>query len=241
MKLRERVTPDPHALPDFAYRAAVSHPRVDLGLTDAAGPTPERALEKAHNRFRLRWLGVESVGMAIPDEAMTPWCGQIASNGHRYALWRRIGIYDRIIHWIMLNPSSADGDTDDATMRRVTSYSQAWDFDLLTVGNLWSYRATKPADLRKWLNTGGEWVTRANAKSDRRVAQMATRADRVIVAWGAAGRKDRRSLAMLRLLDSHGIEPYALSLTRRGEPVHPLRQAKSLQPRPLAELRKEAA
>ena len=241
MKLQERVVHDPFAPPEYAYRASVRHPRVELGLIDSAGPTEARALEKARKRFELRWMGVESVGLAIPDESSTPWCGQVATNGHRFALWRRIGLGDAIVHWIMLNPSTANGDTDDATMRRVTAYSRSWGYSLLTVSNLWSYRATKPAALFKWLNKGGEWISRTTAESDRWVAQMARRADRVIVAWGARGSKDRRGLAMLRFLDGLGVTPFALALTGNGQPVHPLHQPASLQPRQLTLLQEETA
>ena len=241
MNLQERVVHDQFADPEYAYRAYVRHPRVELGLIDAAGPSRECALAKARRRFELRWMGVESVGMAIPEEAKTPWCGQVASNGHRFALWRRIGLGDSIVHWIMLNPSTANGDTDDATMRRVTAFSKDWGYSLLTVGNLWSYRATKPAALFKWLDTGGEWVSRTTAESDDWVAQMAVRADLVVVAWGTRGSKDRRGLAMLRFLDGLGVTPHALALTRNGQPVHPLRQPASLRPRQLAELRLETA
>ena len=255
MTLKFRVLPDPNAdLPELAFRAYAIG--TGLGLVDAAGPTPAQACERAARRWRLRWLGVEWPGIATPDEALNPIAGQVAINGHRFALWRQLSAHrERLIHWILLNPSTAGASADDATMRRVRDFSHRWGFGWVTVGNLWSYRATFQLDpltrdivtdtdgkpvvitLTRWLDRGGEWVTRANADCMRWVEGMARRADLVVVAWGAQGQKDRRGLTMLRHLDRLGIEPHALAVTRTGEPAHPLRLSASLTPRPLAELR----
>ena len=232
--MSERVIEDVHASAPWRWRAyADSH---GLGLVDAAGPTPQAARDKVRVRHRLRWLGVEWPGMAVPDEARNPQTGQVAINGHRYALWRQVGSDERLVHWIMLNPSRVNAATDDPTLRRVCDYSRRWGYGWVTVGNLWSYRATKPADLKKWSQHGGEWVVRTTAKCQRWVLSMAQRAHLVIVAWGNHGHLDRRSAAMLQQLAQHGIEPHALALTRQREPAHLLRLAARLTPRPLTEL-----
>ena len=234
-----RVVLDPHASPDFAYRAHATGGA--LGFVDAAGPTPDAATTKVLARHRLRWLGVEWVGMAVPDEARQPTAGQVATNGYRYALWRQVGPYERLVHWIMLNPSSASATADDATMRRVCEFSRTWGFGWVTVGNLWPYRASKPTQLHTWLRLGGEWISRATAESDRWVLGMAKRADLVVVAWGAHGSVDRRDVAMLAMLESRGIEPHALALTKSGCPRHPLRMSAKLAPEPLRTLQERRA
>ena len=236
MTLEIRVVPDPHASAEFAYRAYVTGG--DTGFVDAAGPTVVQATANVKARYRRRWLGVEWPGMTTPADALDPVSGQVAINGQRYALWRRVGDgRDRLVHWIMLNPSTASGDTDDVTMRRVCDFSERWGFGWVTVGNLWSYRATQPKDLRSWVTRGGEWVGRATAKSDRWVGRMAERADLVVVAWGAHGAFERRGLAMLRALADRGIKPHVLALTRAGLPRHPARLSARLTPVPLEQLR----
>ena len=178
--------------------------------------------------------------MATPPEAMNPTAGQVAINGHRFALWRQVGDQERLIHWVILNPSTASASSDDPTMSRVWDYSRRWSFGWVTVGNLYSYRATKPAKRREWLRRGGEWVTRTTADSDRWVLSMARRADVVVVAWGNHGKLNGRGRAMLKLLAEHDIELHALAFTKAGAPAHPLRQDAKLEARPLADLRGES-
>lgn len=238
MRLEIRVLRDHAAdLPETAYRAFVLNS--GLGVVDAAGPTPAEAEAKVRRRYRLRWLGVEWPGVATPGEALNLISGQVAINGHRFALWRQLMHRERLVHWIMLNPSTASAGADDATMRRVCDFSRRWQFGWVTVGNLWSYRATDSEKLKTWLDRGGEWVARTSAECMQWVESMAQRADLVVVAWGVRGQKDRRGLAVLRHLAQLGIEPHALALTRSGEPAHPLRLSASVQPQPLSALRGE--
>ena len=61
---------------------------------------------------------------------------------YRYALTRRWRPNGETIVWIMLNPSTADGNQDDNTIRRVTRFSQDWGYQALQVLNLFAYRAT---------------------------------------------------------------------------------------------------
>lgn len=242
LQIRVSVNPLAHPwFPELRYRAVAQAPDCAVGFIDACGATAAAAEAAARRRWRLAWLGVEWPGLTVPEEARNPLAGQAAMNGHRFALWRRIdstvrGADERVIHWIMLNPSTASAEADDPTMRRVIDYSQRWGFGWVTVGNLWSYRSADPDKLREWLRRGGEWVTRANADCSRWVQRMAKRAHLVIVAWGARGSIDRRSLAMLRLLRALGIEPHALAVTQAGEPRHPLYLSKDLEPQPLTAL-----
>lgn len=225
-------------LPEMAYRAFVRGP--GIGLVDAAGPTPEHAKDKVRRRLLLRWLGVEWSGMATPDEALNPISGQAAINSYRFALWRQLHRHPRrLVHWIVLNPSTAGDAVEEATVRRVCDFSARWGFSWVTVGSLWPYRAHRLDALKKWLEEGGEWVGRMTADSDRWVARMAGRADLVVVAWGEHGCIDRRGRAMLWKLATQGIEAHALAVTATGEPVHPLDADETLRPRPLWELRLE--
>jgi len=237
--MNERVVKDLYAAPRYRYRAYV-HGEV---CADSAGPTPEIALRKARNRYRLRWLGVEWQGMATPEEAKNPLAGQVALNGHRFALWRHVGdslvhATDRIACWIMLNPSTADANKDDPTMRRVSDFSRRWGYNWVTVGNLWPHRTSKPVELRSWLARRDEFVERATTESESWVADMVERAHMVIVAWGAHGDHNARGTRMLDFLCEQGVEPYALALTKSGAPSHPLRLSSLLEPQPYGELRR---
>jgi hypothetical protein len=84
----------------------------------------------------------------------------------------------------------------------------------VTVVNLFSWRATKPADLRL--------AARANdivgARTDNVIAEISGRSSVTLAAWGAHGALFARSRAVTQLLH----EPVCLEVTACGEPRHPL-------------------
>lgn len=128
--------------------------------------------------------------------------------------------------FVMLNPSTADADNDDPTIRSCMSFAVRWGFERLLVGNLFAYRATQPLDL--W-RARGQGVNIVGMDNDSYLNQMANQADRVVAAWGVNAEKDiARSCAVTRLLRKRG-EVYVLGRTMGGEPVHPLYQPKDIE------------
>lgn len=67
---------------------------------------------------------------------------------YRFALHRWWGDGIRL-GFVMLNPSTADAEIDDPTIRRCMGFARTLGFDGIRVVNLYAYRATKPADLWK--------------------------------------------------------------------------------------------
>lgn len=51
------------------------------------------------------------------------------------------------VTFLMLNPSTADADSDDPTIRRCINYAKSWGFGHMDVVNLFAYRATNPLEL----------------------------------------------------------------------------------------------
>lgn len=144
---------------------------------------------------------------------------------YRYLLrrdWAPCTPADRIT-WIMLNPSTADADIDDATIRRCVGYSKAWGFKGLYVVNLFGYRATDPRALLRVPDPIGKdnlhYMTYAVANCTR-----------VMIAYGAGGRIMNRHLEVLQFLKRMRKPAFCLGLTSTGMPKHPLRLAKSLRP-----------
>lgn len=135
----------------------------------------------------------------------------------RYRLSRVWGEGPQLL-FVMLNPSTADAEVDDATIRRCVTFAHAGGFYSLQVVNLFAYRATDPEDLRRagW-PVGGD--------NDSHIAAAACAAAAVCVAWGAIGEhgpaSDRVQQVMPRLIRA-GHTPQCLNITRRGYPQHPL-------------------
>jgi hypothetical protein len=85
------------------------------------------------------------VRLAIVDRdarsAVISECGR-----YRYELSRRWD--DRApLGWVMLNPSTADADTDDPTIRRCIRFAKDRGYGGIVVHNLYAYRVTDPAEL----------------------------------------------------------------------------------------------
>jgi len=131
------------------------------------------------------------------------------------------------ILWVGLNPSTADEDTDDPTVRRMVDYSKRWGYANVIVANLFAFRATDPKVMRKAADPAGpenwNWLKRLYGQS--RIC---------VVAWGNGGAHKwtgRRTLKMLLALGP----VYCMKTTKMGHPGHPLYLSHELKPQPIGE------
>lgn len=135
---------------------------------------------------------------------------------YRYTLGRVWGDSGRHALFVMLNPSTADAQVDDPTIRRCIGFAQREGCDGLVVVNLYALRATKPDDLWRCDDPVGP-------DNNRQImAELATAQQNnapVVAAWGAHG-KPHRVYAVKQM---PGMEhAHALSFTKSGAPGHPL-------------------
>ena len=115
----------------------------------------------------------------------------------------------------MLNPSTADAETDDATIRSCIRLCRSWGHGGLEVINLYGWRATDPGKL--------SGVTDPVGPKNDLIAEVAIkRCDLTICAWGAHHAADKRAAEMLRLIRRHRPAAFCLGTTRAGAPKHPL-------------------
>lgn len=121
--------------------------------------------------------------------------------------------------FIMLNPSTADGDEDDPTIRRCVGFAQAWGYDRLEVINLFAYRATDPKALLT-LTHDQDSVGVFNQRAFNSVLFGGYPLGIIICAWGAHGAHLGQDETALGWLGNH--ERFALGLTKNGHPRHPL-------------------
>jgi hypothetical protein len=134
---------------------------------------------------------------------------------YRYSLWRDWDMEKPKLVFIMLNPSKADANIDDPTLRRCINFANSWDFGSLIVVNLFAYRSASPLDLRHVDDPIG-------SQNDRYLKKAIKSADRVVVAWGNNGKLMQRDRLVLELLSKHNIQPHCLGITKAGYPRHPL-------------------
>ena len=135
--------------------------------------------------------------------------------------------------FIMLNPSTADATRNDPTIRRCIGFATGWGHDRLLIANLFGYRATFPAELKRVAVAGGCPIGPGNNRWIRRAARyVADRGGPVVLGWGIHGAfagRDRQVLAMLKRL---GIRPLCLGVSRHGLPRHVLYLRKDQAPIP---------
>lgn len=165
---------------------------------------------------------------------------------YRYTLWRKwntagfglctkdaLGNKDQFVQFIGLNPSTADEREDDPTIRRCIGFAESWGFGALCMTNLFAFRSTDPAGLRRTIDPVGpenlQWV-----------ARIAEEAPLIICCWGLEGsfrRADRKTLAFL-MVNGCARKLHYLEKTANGFPSHPLYLRKDCRPSPLCETEK---
>lgn len=156
---------------------------------------------------------------------------------YRYELHRRWGSGDTCL-FVMLNPSTADEEQDDPTIRRCLGFAKKWGFGALAIGNAFAWRSTDPDGLRGVTDPVGP-------DNDEALRRMACAASRIVVGWGAnasavdPGRAERvarlldqapgRALDEVRgLARAAGVEEktarpiWCLGVNGDGSPKHPL-------------------
>ena len=139
---------------------------------------------------------------------------------YRYKLTRTWDEDKGKVLFIMLNPSTADEKTDDLTTIRCMNFAKKWGYGGIMIGNIYPFRAKRPKDLRKWLNTSNNGLWEHREGNIDAVHQMAEQADLIVCAWGC-NYKDGIPEWIDELADE--VPLYHLELCKDGiTPKHPL-------------------
>lgn len=139
---------------------------------------------------------------------------------YRYLLTRTWHEERPKLGWVMLNPSTADADRDDPTIRRCCGLAAREGYGGIVVANLVPYRATRPDHLRS-LTVDQLGDTHAEHLAALwRVSQLPA----VVLAWGTHGsrRAGRRIWTVDRLKSGTARLLRLGELTANGQPRHPL-------------------
>lgn len=140
---------------------------------------------------------------------------------YRYSLLREWSATQSKVLFVGLNPSTADAELDDPTIRRCIGFAKAWGFGGLSMGNLFAYRSTDPKGLLAASDPVGP-------DNDSALLQLAQAASLVVAAWGNHGALMNRAEQVKSLCGQLSI----LKLNRSGQPAHPLYLKSDLRPMP---------
>ena len=199
-----------------------------------------------------------AVGYLSAGATISP-CGK-----YRYRLWREWRLHPEPAQWdmwteddgspivdgagqqlgepktclfVMLNPSTADGDMDDPTIRRCVGFAKSWGYDRMEVVNLFAYRATKPIQLLRLNHDDEPW----GVENQRHIwAAMDRQVNRIVCAWGANGSHLGQDETVLGWIEDYAEflderpEIVALGLTAEGHPRHPLYLPADARPFPFS-------
>lgn len=127
---------------------------------------------------------------------------------YRYQLYREWDANLPAILFVMLNPSTADGTSDDHTIRRVINFAKLWGYGRLYVANLFAFRSTDPKGLR----TARDPVGPENVEI---VAELVSKVSRTVYAWGNGRAEPEWLRSLVR-------SPYCIQTGKGGVPKHPL-------------------
>jgi len=158
----------------------------------------------------------------VTSSAVISPCGQ-----YRYRLERSIDNPDmfgplagKVVAFFGVNPSTADAEEDDATVRKWKGFCQRWGVSRFIVGNVFAFRATDVGKLATAEDPFGE-------DNFRYREQIIHEADVLVPCWGRLDKLPKklrgspgRLLDVLRCLPSKPAMHFGL--TGCGQPKHPL-------------------
>lgn len=155
-----------------------------------------------------------AMGQDVAMDALISPCG-----AYRYWLARVWEMRKPILIWIMLNPSTADANLDDPTIRRCMSFARENGYGGILVVNLFAFRATKPEDMKAAADPIGpdndDWL--------QRVFEYAKDTNsNVACGWGVHGALRDRDWAVAERAEIAGLTPLCLGHSKEGSPKHPL-------------------
>lgn len=144
---------------------------------------------------------------------------------YRYRLERTVGMDGPVFAFFGINPSTADANEDDATVRKWKGFTKTWGGSRFIVGNVWPLRSTDVKALAK--ATRWQHIHRENWQHLR---QIAADADVLVPCWGGRAKVPTSMhneidtlAAWLCTVGAADRKPVkCFGLTDSGDPKHPL-------------------
>jgi len=153
----------------------------------------------------------------IKKSAIISDCGK-----YRYELRRKLSNNSGKLLFIMLNPSIADSNIDDATAYRCMKHTRDIGYGELIVANIFAYRSTDPKVLLD-LNI----QTLIGPKNEEHLYRLAKEANLIICGWGSYGYLFDRGFTVYKELILKGFKLHCFKRNQSkfgkfAQPSHPL-------------------
>lgn len=130
---------------------------------------------------------------------------------YRYSLTRQWDDSKKLACLIGLNPSTADKDSNDPTIRRCISFTEEWGFGGFVIVNLFGFKSPHPEILKKASDPVG-------SRNNIAIARTVNNTSKVILMWGNHGSFRDRDSEVLRILEGRPL--YCAGITKTGAPRH---------------------
>lgn len=147
----------------------------------------------------------------LERDAVLSDCGR-----YRYLLRRTWDHAKPRALFVMLNPSTADAEVDDATIRSCVRLCKGLGYGSFEVVNLMAWRATDPKELPAKPSDA------VGPNNPRMIEAAVVRCDTVICAWGAHPYAQRFAPGVLDIVRLNRPAAYCFGKTKAGAPKHPL-------------------
>ena len=143
---------------------------------------------------------------------------------------------DRVC-FIGLNPSTADHQVDDPTVRRWMHFARRWGNGGFVAVNLYPFRSSSPAACRRWADwesNGPDWYARDDILANIDVVAREAKAAALVVACWGAGTWDADLVERVIEEVTTGTEPWrdihCFGTTASGDPIHPMARGRHRVP-----------
>lgn len=137
-----------------------------------------------------------------------------ADKKYRYALWRIWDESKPIVMFIGLNPSIANGTTDDPTIQSVRRISQHNGYGGFYMMNLFTIISSDP----KILENQNSWGDFINDKE--RLTEVSKKCESIVFAWGNIKQAQGRGSEII----AHFLDALCIGKNKNNSPKHPLYQ-----------------
>lgn len=138
----------------------------------------------------------------------------------RFSLSRTWDSKLKVVHFMMVNPSTADANDDDATIRKCIGFAKKWGYGSIIVTNLFAFRSTDVKGLNQGFDVFGGF------ENYYALIKAVEKSEITVLAWGNKS-KIPKSLRLevdevIEFLETWNRKGFCLGKTKSGCPKHPL-------------------